>query len=150
MPGSVVAGHRIEAAIGQGGMGVVYRATHLALDKTVALKVIARHLAHDPGFRERFRRESRVAAGIDHPNVIPIYHAGEDDGLYFMTMRLVEGTDLRAFVTERGALEALLALSILEGIAAALDAAHSHGLVHRDVKPGKCCSPAAKAHHTCT
>jgi serine/threonine-protein kinase len=134
--GEVFAGHRIESQLGRGGMGVVYRARHLVLNRDVALKVIAPHLAEDAGFVGRFKKESIVAAGIDHPNVIPIYHAGESDGTYFITMRLVLGTDLRAFLTERGALDADLALSILTPVASALHAAHDHALVHRDVKPG--------------
>ncbi|MFL5866977.1 MAG: protein kinase domain-containing protein [Thermoleophilaceae bacterium] len=134
--GAVFAGHRIESKIGQGGMGVVYRARHLVLNRDVALKVIAPHLAEDAGFVGRFKKESIVAAGIDHPNVIPIYHAGEQDGVYFITMRLIEGTDLRAFLTSRGALAPDLALKVLVPVAAALDAAHEHALVHRDVKPG--------------
>src|SRR5947208_9330224 len=116
-------------------MGVVYRARHLVLNRDVALKVIAPHLAEDAGFVGRFKKESIVAAGIDHPNVIPIYHAGEQGGVYFITMRLIEGTDLRAFLTSRGALAPDLALKVLVPVAAALDAAHEHALVHRDVKP---------------
>jgi len=134
--GEVFAGHRIESQIGRGGMGVVYRARHLVLNRDVALKVIAPHLAEDAGFIGRFKRESIVAAGIDHPNVIPIYHAGESEGTYFITMRLVPGTDLRAYLTERGALPDDLAVRILAPVGSALDAAHHHKLVHRDVKPG--------------
>src|SRR2546421_8798275 len=92
--GSVFAGHRIDARIGKGGMGVVYRATDLQLDRPVALKLIAPELAADSAFAERFKRESRLAASLDHPNVIPIYHAGEEDGQLYVTMRLVDGTDL--------------------------------------------------------
>ena len=92
--GTVFAGHRIEALAGRGGMGVVYRATHLALNRSVAIKVIAPHLAADPEFRSRFTHESHIAASIDHRHVIPIYHAGDEEGQLFITMRLVEGTDL--------------------------------------------------------
>jgi streptogramin lyase len=133
--GAVLAGHRLEGVVGQGGMGVVYRATQLALDRTVALKVIQPALAADSAFRERFKSESRIAAGIDHPNVIPIYHAGEEDGVLFVTMRYVEGTDLGALMRTRGVLEPRLVAEIISATGAALDAAHEHGLVHRDVKP---------------
>jgi streptogramin lyase len=133
--GAVLAGHRLEAIVGQGGMGVVYRALHLKLDRTVALKVILPQFAAQPGFRERFEAESRHAAGIDHTNVIPIYHAGEEDGVLFVTMRYVEGSDVRELLRARGALETALAAHIVSGTGAALDAAHARGLVHRDVKP---------------
>ena len=90
-PGSVFAGHRIEGLAGRGGMGVVYRATHLALDHVVALKVISPELAADERFRRRFGEESRIAVSIRHPNVVPIHHAGEEDGLLFVTMDLIDG-----------------------------------------------------------
>src|SRR3954471_14553060 len=133
--GSLFAGHRIEALRGHGGMGVVYRATHLELDRTVALKVIAPALVEDSATRQRFLRESRLAASIDHPNVIPIYYTGEEDGTAFIAMRFVPGRDLRSLVREHGALEPGRAAEIVAQVAAALDAAHAAGLVHRDVKP---------------
>src|SRR3954453_14761251 len=133
--GSEFAGHRIDGIAGRGGMGVVYRATHLALNRPVALKLIAPELAEDEGFRTRFKQESMTAASIDHPNVIPIYHAGEEDGRLYITMRYVEGTDLRALITERGKVDPVYAAQIVSQVAAALDAAHARGLVHRDVKP---------------
>src|SRR3954468_2050016 len=133
--GQVFAGHRIEAEAGRGGMGVVYVATHLALNRRVALKLIAPDLAADEGFRERFKQESMTAASIDHPNVIPIYHAGEEDGKLYITMRYVEGTDLREQIAQRGKIAPAEAARILSEVAAALDAAHARGLVHRDVKP---------------
>ena len=102
-PGEVLAGHRIEAVAGRGGMGVVYRATQLALDRTVALKVIAPGLLEDQTMRARFMRESKVAASIDHPNVIPIYYAGEEDGVAYIAMRYVAGDDLRTPGAPRGA-----------------------------------------------
>src|SRR5436305_7727374 len=116
-------------------MGVVYRATQLALDRTVALKVIAPELADDASFRERFKRESKTAASIRHPNVISIYDAREDDGLLFISMDFIEGTDLRAILSREGPLEPLRAARIVGQVADALDAAHRRGLVHRDVKP---------------
>ena len=134
-PGSVVAGYRIEGVLGRGGMGVVYRATQLSLDRPVALKVIAPELAGDVLFRERFKRESRIAASIEHPNVIPVYEAGEGDGLLFLTMRYVEGTDLRALLEADGTLEPARAARLLAQVAAALAAAHRRDLMHRDVKP---------------
>ena len=104
-PTAIIAGYRIEQAIGRGGMGVVYRATQLALERPVAIKLIATERAQDPVFRARFERESRLAASIEHPNVIPVYEAGEDDGLLFIAMRLVEGTDLAELLDRGGALE---------------------------------------------
>jgi hypothetical protein len=133
--GSEIGGHRIESVAGRGGMGVVYRATHLALNRTVALKLISPELAQDADFRERFKRESEIAASLDHPNVVPIYHAGEDDGELYVTMRFVEGTDLREMVALQGRLEPRVAARIISQTASALDAAHARGLVHRDVKP---------------
>src|SRR6476659_2639839 len=94
-PGAVFAGHRIEGLAGRGGMGVVYRATQLDLERLVALQLIAPQLAQDTEFRDRFVRESRAAASIDHPNVIPIFYTGESDGALYIAMRYVEGDDLR-------------------------------------------------------
>jgi len=116
-------------------MGIVYRATDLALDRTVALKVLAEDLARDPDFRRRFSAESKLAASLDHPNVIPIYAAGEAEGVLYIAMRYVEGDDLRTILRAEGALEPARAARLVAQIAAALDAAHAHGLVHRDVKP---------------
>jgi YVTN family beta-propeller protein len=134
-PGTTIAGYRIEALIGRGGMGAVYRAEEQGLARKVALKVIAPELAQDERFRERFLRESRIAASLDHPHVIPIYQAGEENGLLFLAMRYVEGTDLARLAAEEGALESRRALDLLSQVAEALDAAHQKGLVHRDVKP---------------
>ena len=134
--GSVIAGHEVQAEIGRGGMGVVYRARHVALGRERALKVIAPALAADPTFRERFRRESRLAASIEHPNLIPVYDAGEEDGRLYIAMRLVDGASLRELVTESGPLDPAVASRAVQQVAAALDASHSAGLVHRDVKPG--------------
>lgn len=134
-PGEEFAGYRIDRIVGRGGMGVVYLAEHKGLRRKVALKLLAVQLAEDPRFRERFVRESRLAASIDHPNVIPIYEAGEADGRLFIAMRYVEGTDLRTLLREKGPLDAAKAAGIVRQVAAALDAAHEQGLVHRDVKP---------------
>jgi serine/threonine-protein kinase len=135
-PGATFAGHRIEGIAGRGGMGTVYRATHLALDHVVALKVISPRLAADDAFRERFRSESRIAVSLRHPNVVPIHHAGEEDGLLFVTMDLVDGPDLRGMLIAGGTLPPDRAIAIIEQVASALDVAHSRGLVHRDIKPG--------------
>ena len=134
-PGSTVAGYRIETLIGRGGMGAVYRAQEAGLERKVALKVIAPELAADDRFRDRFLHESRIAASLDHPHVIPIHKAGEEDGLLFLAMRYVEGKDLAQLLAEEGALEPRRAVDILSQVAEALDAAHEQGLVHRDVKP---------------
>jgi serine/threonine protein kinase len=133
--GSVIGGYRIDGIIGQGGMGVVYRATQLGLDRTVAVKVIMPGLAQDAGFRERFGREARLAASIDHNNVVPVYEAGEVDGLLYLAMRFVDGQDLSKLLAN-GPLEPARAAAITRQVASALDAAHKRGLVHRDVKPG--------------
>lgn len=133
--GSEVAGYRIEALIARGGMGVVYRATHLGLDRPVALKVIARELADRGGFRERFLRESRLAARLDHPSVVPVYDSREVDGELIVAMRLIKGGDLRHLIDEEGPLLPGRALDLLGQVADALDAAHAAGIVHRDVKP---------------
>jgi YVTN family beta-propeller protein len=131
----VVAGCRVEAVVGRGGMGVVYRATQLSLERPVALKAITPELAGDPTFRERFKRESRIAASIEHPNVIPVYEAGEGEGLLYLIMRYVEGTDLRALIDAERGLEPERAARIVSQVAAALAAAHRRDLIHRDVKP---------------
>ncbi len=131
----MLAGYRIEAIAGRGGMGVVYRATHLRLRRVDALKVIAPDLAESEDFRSRFERESQVAAQIDHPNVIPIYAAGEEEGLLYIAMRFVEGTDLREVLRREGRIEPMRAAEIVAAVGSALDAAHERGLVHRDVKP---------------
>jgi len=133
--GDEVAGYRIDARLARGGMGVVYRATHLGLDRPVALKVIARELAGDSSFRERFLRESRLAARLDHPAVVPVYDSREVDGELFVAMRLVEGGDLRGLIDREGPLPPDRATALLGQIAEALDAAHAAGIVHRDVKP---------------
>ncbi|HET7454739.1 MAG TPA: protein kinase [Solirubrobacterales bacterium] len=133
--GSEVAGYRIEGLIARGGMGVVYRATHLGLERPAALKVIARELADREGFRERFLRESRLAARLDHPSVVPIYDSREVDGELIVAMRLIKGGDLRALIDREGPLSPDRALELLAQVADALDAAHAAGIVHRDVKP---------------
>jgi serine/threonine protein kinase/ABC-type oligopeptide transport system substrate-binding subunit len=134
-PGTPIAGYRIRSVLGRGGMGVVYLAEHEGLQRNVALKVLAPQFATDPKFRERFVRESQLAANLEHPHVIPIYEAGEGDGVLFIAMRYVEGVDLRKLLLE-GPLKPDRALAILRQVADALDAAHERRLVHRDVKPG--------------
>ncbi|HVV88859.1 MAG TPA: protein kinase [Solirubrobacterales bacterium] len=133
--GDEVAGYRIDARLARGGMGVVYRATHLGLDRPVALKVIARELAGDASFRRRFLRESRLAARLDHPAVVPVFDSREVDGELIVAMRLVEGGDLRGLIDRDGPLSPARATALLGQVAEALDAAHAAGIVHRDVKP---------------
>jgi hypothetical protein len=133
--GTMLAGYRIERFLGQGGMGVVYLASQVSLDRPIALKLIAPDRAADPAFRERFLRESRVAASIDHPNVVPVHEAGADDGVLYVAMRYVEGSDLGALARAEGRLEPARAARLVAQVADALDAAHARGLVHRDVKP---------------
>ncbi|HEV7752338.1 MAG TPA: serine/threonine-protein kinase [Baekduia sp.] len=133
--GSEFAGCRIEGVLGRGGMGVIYRATELRLGRPVALKLIATEQAYDPDVRERFEREARMTASIEHPNVVPVYAAGEEDGHLYLVMRYVPGTDLHALLRREGRLAPLRAASIVAQVGDALDAAHAAGLVHRDVKP---------------
>ena len=133
--GTELAGHRIEAVIGRGAMAVVYLARHLRLGRQVALKVLDPALADDEAFRERFIRDCRAAAALDHPNVVTVYDAGEADGVLYLSMRYVEGTDLERLLEVEGYLSPEIALSIVAQCAAALDAAHAEGLVHRGVVP---------------
>jgi non-specific serine/threonine protein kinase len=132
---AVIAGHRIESSVGRGGMGVVYKAIHIELGRPVALKLISQAIADDASFRERFKRESRLAASIDHPNVIPVYEAGEVDGALYISMRYVDGLDLHWLIERNGRVDYKRAVDLIEQVAHALDAAHERGLVHRDVKP---------------
>jgi serine/threonine-protein kinase len=121
--------------IGRGGMAVVYRARDVRLGRWVALKVLAEDLARDDAFRRRFIRESRAAAAVDHPNIIPIFDAGEAGGVLFIAMRYVSGQDVHSLLNRAGPLPATRAAGIVAQVASALDAAHACGLVHRDVKP---------------
>jgi hypothetical protein len=133
--GTELGGYRIESVLGRGGMSVVYLARHLRLKRLAALKVLSAELAEDERFRDRFIRESELAASLDHPNIVPIYEAGEAGGLLYIAMRYVEGTDLGAVIRENGFLAPERAVDILAPVADALDVAHAKGLVHRDVKP---------------
>jgi hypothetical protein len=135
LPGEQFAGCRIDAVAGRGGMGVVYQATQLNLGRPVALKLITPDRAGDADFRERFERESRLAALIDHPNVVPVYEAGEAEGHLYLVMRWVRGTDLHALLKREKRLSPEVAATIVSQVGAGLDAAHAAGLVHRDVKP---------------
>lgn len=128
--------YQIEEQVARGGMGVVYRALDLGLERHVALKVMATQLSKDEVYRARFRREASMAARIDHPNVVPVFHRGESAGLLFVVMRLVQGIDLSTRLEQSGGKLALLETSdLVSQVAAGLDAAHQLGLVHRDVKP---------------
>lgn len=133
--GTTLAGYRLEKIVGRGGMGVVYRACHVLLDRTAALKLLSPDAAADEAFRARFVRESRMAAALEHPYVVPVYDAGEYDGLLYIAMRYVDGEDLGALLEREGALEQERALTIAAQIGSALDAAHERSIVHRDVKP---------------
>jgi len=133
--GDTLDGYTLESLLGRGGMGSVYLATHERLGRRVALKVIAAELAHDEDFRARFLREAQLAASLDHPNVIPVYDAGEAEGVLFLAMRYVAGSSLHELLLEHGPLPVEETVRITEQVAGALDAAHAAGLVHRDVKP---------------
>ncbi|MER7821245.1 serine/threonine-protein kinase [Streptomyces sp. NPDC096097] len=134
--GKQIAGYLVEGEIGRGGMAVVYEARDLRLDRRVALKLLAPELARNDTFRQRFVHESKVAATIEHPHIVPVFEAGEADGLLYIAMRLVEGPDLRVMLDRTGPLPVETAARIAGQVASALDAAHAHDLVHRDVKPG--------------
>ena len=134
-PGAQMAGYKIVEEIGRGGMAVVYQARDTRLERWVALKILAPQFASDDGFRQRFIRESRAAAAVDHPNIIPIFDAGEADGVLYIAMRFVSGQDVHSLLRRTGPLAVTRVAGIISQIAAALDAAHARGLVHRDVKP---------------
>jgi serine/threonine-protein kinase len=133
--GSRVAGYQLEEQVGAGGMAVVYRARDERLGRLVALKIMAPAMAADAMFRQRFTRESRAAAAVDHPHIIPVYEAGEAGGVLFIAMRFVSGGDVGSLLRREGPLQSARAASIISPVASALDAAHAAGLVHRDVKP---------------
>jgi tRNA A-37 threonylcarbamoyl transferase component Bud32/CheY-like chemotaxis protein len=133
--GTVIAGYRIEERIGRGGMGVVYRAEHLNLRRRAAIKIIAPDLAESEGFRERFTREARIAAALQHPNIVTVYDAGELDGLLYLAMQYIQGSDLSAVLRAEHRLRPYRAVDVCRQVASALDAAHAMGLIHRDVKP---------------
>src|SRR5215210_4580157 len=146
--GSEIAGYRIEAVAGRGGMGVVYRAVDLAPERQVALKLISDELAGDAGFRERFKRESRLAASIRHPNIITVFHAGEEHGRLYIAMDYIEGTDLKQLIASNTRIRPELAADLVAQVAAALDVAHAKPLVHRDVKPANILIAGERdAHH---
>ena len=133
--GDEFAGYRLVSLLGHGGMSIVYRAEHIGLERTVALKLLSPQLSDDEDFRERFQRESKVAASLEHPNIIPIYEAGGENGVFYIAMRYVDGADLKTRLKESGQLEAQQVVSFVAQVAAALEAAHARGLIHRDVKP---------------
>jgi serine/threonine protein kinase len=133
--GDTLAGYTVERLLGRGGMGAVYLATHDRLRRRAALKVLVPELAEDQTFRERFIRESELAASLDHPNVVPIYDADEQDGVLFIAMKYVDGSDLKQVLREHTRLSVERTLEIVGQVAGALDAAHAAALVHRDVKP---------------
>jgi serine/threonine protein kinase len=126
--------YRIDGVLGKGGMSVMYRATDIRLGRKVALKIIAEHLTEDPEFRERFVDEARNTSAIDHANVVPLYDFGEVDGLLYIAMRLVDGSDLASLIKD-GPLTPDRAIALLTQVAEALDNLHERGLVHLDVKP---------------
>ena len=132
---SRVASYRLEEQVGAGGMAVVYRARDERLGRLVALKIMAPAMAADAMFRQRFTRESRAAAKVDHPHIIPVYEAGEAGGVLFIAMRFVSGGDVGSLLRREGPLQSARAASIISPVASALDAAHAAGLVHRDIKP---------------
>src|ERR1700753_3350237 len=134
--GEEFAGYRLVAVLGQGGMGIVFRAENPRLGNVIALKVLDPSLAADHTFRTRFLNESRIAAAMNHPHVIPIHDMGADRGLLYIAMRKVDGPDLRLMLEQRGRLAPEKAVFLLSQAARALDAAHRRGVVHRDVKPG--------------
>lgn len=133
--GTVIGPYRVESLLDRGGMASVYEATDVRLERRVALKILAFHDPDGSDFRERFLRESRFAASLDHPNIVPIYEAGESDGLLYIAMRLVRGTNLSRLIRREGPLDPQRTLALLSPVADALDLAHAAGLVHRDVKP---------------
>ena len=134
-PGSTFGGYEVEDVVGLGGIGVLYRARQLRLDRPVALKLVEADAARDPVVRERLRREARAVAALDHPNVVPLYEAGEQDGTVYIVTRWVDGTELGTLLHDGGPLDPTVAARTAAQIADALEIAHEKGLIHRDVKP---------------
>lgn len=133
--GQTIGEYQIVSVIGRGGMGIVYRAYQPRLQRYVALKVLPANLAMDPSFVERFNREAHLASSLNHPHIIPIYDFGNDRGMYFLAMRLIEGTSLQTYIERQGALSPARTIAILSQIASALDFAHQRQIIHRDIKP---------------
>jgi serine/threonine-protein kinase len=132
--GTIVAGYRIDGVLGDGGMGVVYRATQLSLEREVALKVLSSDLGDDSGFRIRFQREGQLQAALDHDHIVPVYEAGQSEQGLFLAMRLIDGPTLKDLILARE-LDPRRSVRLLSQVAHALDAAHAAGLIHRDIKP---------------
>ena len=133
--GSHIGGYAVESLLGRGGMSAVYLAEDPKLGRKVALKVMSEELAENDAFRTRFVREAQMAANLEHPSIVPVYDAGDSDGVLYLAMRVIRGTDLRRVITEGGPMDPERAITLLRQVASALDAAHRAGLVHRDVKP---------------
>src|SRR3954466_5489825 len=145
--GTEIGGYRILNLLGQGGMGVVYLADNVATGQRVALKLLTPDLARSSGFRERFVREANYASSMRHPNVIEVFDAGEQEGVLYIAMQYVEGEDLKALLVREGRLDARRTVGLLGQVASALDAAHSTGLMHRDIKPGNVMIAAGQPEH---
>jgi serine/threonine protein kinase len=134
-PGTTIAGYEIESVVGSGGIGILYRARQLRLDRPVAFKLVEPDVAADPLVRERLRREARTVAALDHPNVVPLYEAGEVDGAVYIVTRWIDGTELGALIRRDSPVRPRRAARLAAQIASALEVAHEKGLVHRDLKP---------------
>jgi CheY-like chemotaxis protein/tRNA A-37 threonylcarbamoyl transferase component Bud32 len=146
--GTEIAGYRIEERIGRGGMGVVYRAQHMNLQRRAAIKIIAPEFADTKGFRSRFIREARIAAALQHPNIVTVYDAGQAGQTLYIAMQFIRGSDLSAILGEESRLRPYRAIDVCRQVASALDAAHGMGLIHRDVKPGNVLIEGRRAYLT--
>jgi len=146
--GTEIAGYRIEERIGRGGMGVVYRAQHMNLQRRAAIKIIAPEFADTKGFRSRFIREARIAAALQHPNIVTVYDAGQSGQTLYIAMQFIRGSDLSAILNEEGRLRPYRAIDVCRQVASALDAAHGMALIHRDVKPGNVLIEGRRAYLT--
>jgi CheY-like chemotaxis protein/tRNA A-37 threonylcarbamoyl transferase component Bud32 len=146
--GTEIAGYRIEERIGRGGMGVVYRAQHMNLQRRAAIKIIAPEFADTKGFRSRFIREARIAAALQHPNIVTVYDAGQSGETLYIAMQFIRGSDLAAILREEGHLRPYRAIDVCRQVASALDAAHGMALIHRDVKPGNVLIEGRRAYLT--